>query len=351
MAKPAEVLERLTLKGKHQEWVVKDRFDRSGRGSGGSFSTSYLVEGRDGTKAFLKAMDYAKAFSSDDVPRALQILTATFNFERDLLAVCLEHNMSRIVRVLDEGQVDVEGSDFPVKTVNFLIFELAKGDVSCQVDTVTRLDTAVAVRTLHCVAIGLQQLHTRGITHQDVRPSNILQFQEAIAKLADLGRAGSTSHNAPHDEVTIPGFIEYAPPECLYKMNRGRIEIHQWRRAGDLYLLGSMIYFMFEGQMLTPIMQSRLGTQQTATNWTDGFEAALPFYRNIFGEIVETFADGLPETLRTPLRQMIRELCEPDPRLRGHPKDRHLQGAQYSLERFISALNVLAARAEYQIRK
>ena len=222
MKPPAEMLMGFALNGAKKHWRVVDEIDKANRGSGGHFSTSYVVVDDDGNRAFLKAVDLVAAFEASDSFRELERLLSTFNFERDLLTICADSRLDRIVRVLDEGQVEVEDAvEAPIKRVHFLVFELAEGDVSCQTHKVRRLETAVCLRIMHNVAIGLQQLHGKGITHQDLRPSNVLQFQNMIAKLADLGRAGSKAHFAPHDELSTPGCISYAPPECLYGMDRG----------------------------------------------------------------------------------------------------------------------------------
>ncbi|MCE2558759.1 MAG: hypothetical protein J4F98_09135 [Acidobacteria bacterium] len=50
-------------------------------------------------------MDYRKALEADDPARALQAMTAAFNFERDILEKCRDRRLSRVVTVLDSGQV------------------------------------------------------------------------------------------------------------------------------------------------------------------------------------------------------------------------------------------------------
>ena len=350
MKTPAEMLKGLKLHGASKEWLVVAESDNRNRGSGGHFSTSYVVEDEDGNKAFLKAMDYARAFRANDTPKELELLTAAYNFERDLLAVCAKHKLSKIVRVLDEGKVEVEGAEeAPVKLVNFLVFELAKCDVSCQVDRAARLDTAVCLRTMHHVAIGLQQLHGNGIAHQDVRPSNVLQFDEMIVKLADLGRAGSTNHSAPHDNLPIPGCVHYAPPEALYRMDRGNIGVHESRRSGDLFLFGSMLYFMFEGQMLMPRIQAKVAPEHTPDRWTGSFDDILPYLRKGFAEVVEGFEENLDGEFRSRLTPALQQLCEPDPRSRGHPRNVGNAANQYSVERYISLFNLLARQAEWRL--
>src|SRR5262249_27237780 len=122
--------------------------------------------------------------------------------------------------------------------------ELAdSGDVRKYLDVAARFDSAWVLRSLHHVATGLRQLHSAGIAHQDVKPSNVLVFDAKISKVADLGRASSQGESPPHEDHHIAGDPEYAPPELCYHH-----VVPDWnqRRLGcDAYLLGSMVVFFF----------------------------------------------------------------------------------------------------------
>ena len=187
---PAELLEGKTL---DNGWHVDQRIDRPDSATGGHFSTSYCVSGKRGRRGFLKAMDYRKALKADDPARELQAMTAAFNFERDILEKCRDRQLSRVVTVLDSGQVRPTNGQLS-DLVEYLIFELAAGDLRSFVKADTMLQSAWTLRTLHQAAAALMQLHSSGIAHQDVKPSNVLVFDElqstdTNSKLADLGRA------------------------------------------------------------------------------------------------------------------------------------------------------------------
>lgn len=187
MPSPAEQLLGLELSA---GWAVIERAPISPGRTGGHFSQGYIVESRSGQRAFLKALDFSKAMTEADPARALQPLIDAFNFERDVLNRC--KGLDRVVRALADGSVQV--ADYPVQ---YLIFELANGDVRSQADLSKRFDLAWSLRALHHVATGLNQLHTNGIAHQDLKPSNVLVFENKVAKLADLGRAAYQGHTPP----------------------------------------------------------------------------------------------------------------------------------------------------------
>ena len=70
-----------------------------------------------------------------------------------------------------------------------------------------RLDVNQCVEAGANLADGLHYLHQRGLTHRDVKPSNVI-FVDGVAKLADIGLVASLE--ADMSMVGTPGFI---PPE------------------------------------------------------------------------------------------------------------------------------------------
>ena len=193
-------------------WRVVEILNRPEGATGGHFSTSYVVESPTHGRAFLKAIDYQTALKSPEPARALQAMTAAFNYERDLLEVCRDKRLSRVVTVLDSGTIPPQDAQ-PSSVVEYLIFELADGDIRSFVEFGKAFETAWALRTIHQTAAALQQLHSVGIAHQNLKPSNVLLFDNSQSKVADLGRASLRVQASPHDEQRIAGDTTYAPPE------------------------------------------------------------------------------------------------------------------------------------------
>lgn len=316
--------------------------------TGGNFSEGYLVEGPDGIKGFLKALDYSRAFKAPDVSRAMEAMTTAYNFERDLLTKCREQRLSKIVIAIASGKVEIPGAAAG-GIVEYLIFELAEGDIRKRMDANARFDLAFALRSLHHVASGLRQLHNVGIAHQDLKPSNVLVFGDDLRKLADLGRAAYRGHSAPHEDYVIPGDPAYAPPELLYDYVSSEWPV---RRFGcDAYLLGSMMLFLVTGMSASGLLVSNLHEDYRPFRWAGTFEEVLPYLREAFGQLLESFEAAVPTDFQTDLSEVARQLCDPDPRLRGHPRDRAGRGNPFSLERYVTRFDVLASRAEFQMRQ
>ena len=116
---PATLLTGRTL---DNGWQVNELLDRPITSTGGHFSTSYIVYSPRGEKAFLKAMDYQMALESSDPAKSLEIMTAAFNFERNLLEKCKSNRLSRIVRVLDGGTIAAKpgGPPAALSSISFL---------------------------------------------------------------------------------------------------------------------------------------------------------------------------------------------------------------------------------------
>jgi serine/threonine protein kinase len=316
---------------------------------GGITSQGYLVESADGVRAFLKALDYSAAFPQQELtPRTLQAMMSAYLYERDLLLQCSDRGLSRVVTALASGNVRFADGP-PPNVVEYLIFELADGDLARMAELGERFDVAWALRALHHLATGLEQLHRLGIAHQDLKPENVLLFDGA-PKLADLGRATRRGTSGPFDHLEIPGDWGYAPPELLY----GQVDA-DWdhRRLGcDAYLLGSMAVFFFTGSSMTALWTGELETRHRWLSWSGSFDQVMPYLRPAFDRAVAAFAAQVPRGLAADLERIVRQLCEPDPRRRGHPRERTvLFGNPFRLDRYVAKFEHLAKRAEAGLQR
>jgi eukaryotic-like serine/threonine-protein kinase len=326
MTTPAKLLLGVTLDG---GWKVISAIGRPAAATGGNFSEGYIVESPEGKKAFLKALDYSQALREEDPAKALQALTEAFNFERRVLEKCKDRHLVRV-----NGE-----------PVQYLILELADGDARSQANALKRFNLAWSLRALHHIATGLFQLHGQDIAHQDLKPSNVLAFEGGrVSKIGDLGRAAYKGHIPPHDQFDIAGDPAYAPPELLY--NYIDPDWSRRRLGCDAYLLGSMVVFFFVGVGTTALLRQNIHSAHAWGTWQGSFPDVLPYIREAFDRVMQTFKAAVDKPVRDELVVVVRELCEPDPALRGHPRNRAGLGNPYSLERYVARFDLLARRAE-----
>jgi len=261
--------------------------------------------------------------------------------------------MDRIVIALDSGEERLGPGLHDV--VPYLVFELAEGDVRRQMKTIgTRVRLAWWLRALHHVAVGLHQLHSKRITHQDLKPSNILSFgEESGFKLGDLGRSTCEDRRGPFDELAFPGDKTYAPLEILYSFIIR--DAFERRCCCDAYMLGSMIFFFGLGLGATQLSLRRLPRENWpymyGGGWQGSYPTLVPLLQNVFSDMLTELKVALGEgKVADELVTCASQLCNPDPSLRGHPLTRARGGSMYSLERYISIFDRLAARAALEAR-
>lgn len=82
-----------------------------------------------------------------------------------------------LVKYLDYGSIEKNP---------FLVMELASRSVAKQIQEDGAIPEEEAAKIVECCLSALEYLHSRDSKHRDVKPSNLLEFSDAV-KLADLG--------------------------------------------------------------------------------------------------------------------------------------------------------------------
>ncbi|MDM1679889.1 protein kinase [Myroides odoratimimus] len=333
-------------------WIVSNMIEKTEGGTGGFFSVCYLVE-RNDEKAFLKALDFNAFFqmnrgSGKRMTEILKEQTNAFEFEKELLFKCKESRLSKVSMIVDEGEENLD--DFTMGVVPYLIFEIADGDIRKNIKFQENLDLCWKLKSLHDVAIGLEQLHQIEIGHQDVKPSNVLMYNDyTTSKIGDLGRSLCKTVSAPHDDgKSFVGQLSYAPPEYLY----GYI-YSDWNtriRATDMYMLGNLITYYFLGVNVSTYLERFLDPSLRSISFNGTFEDVKEYLVNAYDLSIQEIKNSLGnQNFANDLIEIISYCCHPIPTERGHLKNKKERNSQFSLKRAISKLDLMKRRADLKV--
>lgn len=241
-------------------WVVGESVTFAADHTGGYFSNCYYVE-KEGKIAFLKALDIEKF----DISQLMGVM-AGFEYESELLKICKDKRLSRIVQVIESDRIERDPSASTVlRYVPFLVFELAEGDIRNTVDASSTVTDQWRFYVLHQTTLALLQLHGQAIAHQDLKPSNVLLFGTDKLKLGDLGRSSLRGKQAPHDGLTRPGAMNYAPFEQRY--SHVPADWVERRLSSDVFHLGCLTVFAFANICFPEYVMAKLPDPYKPANW------------------------------------------------------------------------------------
>ena len=330
-------------------WKVTEMYKRARGTTAGQFSVQYKAE-RDGQEYFVKVIDIEKALQTSDLDKWSETVKAqleAFDYERRLLQKCCDRSLSKIVRVHGAELYRIPGNAIPIP---FLVFEKADGNVKEYINFQDKADFVWKLKSLHDIATGIQQLHSIEVIHQDLKPSNILQFK-AQSKIGDLGRSKTFGGNGLYDHESIGGDRAYAPLEVIpdYAFLQPKQYLDR-NLAMDSYQLGNLMTFYFTGLNMTALVMKNLKEMGVEGGGTE--EEMRSYLQVAFDSSVEEVKRAIEyEEFREDIGLMIQQLCNPDPNKRNDEKTLRQRGSNYALHRYITKLNVLQRRAEIFLLK
>eukprot|EP01006_Ploeotia_vitrea_P033071 TRINITY_DN65222_c1_g1_i1.p1 TRINITY_DN65222_c1_g1~~TRINITY_DN65222_c1_g1_i1.p1 ORF type:complete len:376 (+),score=34.09 TRINITY_DN65222_c1_g1_i1:88-1128(+) len=209
---------------------------------------------------------------------AIKILTKMANSDavaKEIATMCsLEHE--HIVQYYDAGAVPgklfivdelMTGGDVLKAAKQFPGNKLAEDDIR-----------VLTKQTL----LGLEYLHSHGITHRDIKPANILLTQTGVAKLADFGLAQHHQETVTASTGALQGTPMYLSPEAL----EGKLS-----HAQDIWAVGIMV------------LQLAIGRSPWGEN--HAMPIALMFH------ILQNGAPEIPDTLPKQLQKFLSQCLAP----------------------------------------
>lgn len=335
-------------------WKVLKKVEHEAS-TGGNFSVGYNVVSDSGVQGFLKAIDFSKEMPSPD---RMQVLINSYIFERNLLNTCLDRHMRYVVRIVDHGVFRFPPEDVPnnmyapYPDVYYMVMEQAEGSVRGVIDLSQSFDYAWALRSLHNVAVGLEEMHQAQIAHQDIKPSNVLLFNgQKISKVTDLGRSSTIGISAEHDEYFCAGDRTYSPFEQIYGFVNEDWRVRRF--SCDMYMFGNLIAVYFNNVSMTIAVLNTLSQDFKVEELQGTYLEILPRLEFSFEKCLNHFNESIDSELRTELIKMVSQLCHPDIKKRGDLLNSNSpdKSQQYSLRRYISRLDYLTKKWEYKFRQ
>jgi CheY-like chemotaxis protein len=140
----------------------------------------------------------------------------------------------------------------PATKQHFIVMEFVEGGnlreilAACQ-----KMEPTRALKLIEDAAAGLAHAFAQGLTHRDMKLTNILVSSQGVAKLVDFGLARLCAR----DEEQVDRTVDYAGLEKLTSTKPGDVR-------SDIYFLGCVLYEMLSAR--SPLEMSR--DRQTRMN-------------------------------------------------------------------------------------
>lgn len=237
--------------------------------SSGSFGRVFRAEDtRDGSIVAMKVL--RRRWSEDG--RKVEL------FEREgRLGMSMHH--PNIVRILAVNQDKLSGQ-------YYIVMEFVEGgNLRDFLHVRKRLELKESLRLLEECSSALAYANMRGLTHRDLKPTNVLISAGGTAKLVDFGLAEIAAPLPGEDhDITVDRTVDYAGLEKATAVKHGD-------PRSDIYFIGTIFYEMLTGH--TALSQTR--------------DKVARMHRNRFDSIppIETYGVELPGPVQHLMRKMI----------------------------------------------
>ncbi len=276
-------LERL-LKGERSGYFYGD-YKVLYRVATGSFARVYRAVHKDTGKVV--ALKVLRRRHSDKMEQTDQF------YREGQMGRTLRHpNIVPIFDVFSEGMTHYLVMEF-IEGQNLREFVKARG----------KIDAAEAVQLMIDVTAGLNYAFDRGISHRDIKMTNILVSSRGQAKLVDFGLAAADERATDETitEAENPRTIDYAGLERA-------TGVHKDDLRSDIYFLGCIFYHMLTGR---PALQETKDRIQRLARTR--FEEVVPMQR-------------LEPNLPKPVIAIVRKAMELEPERRYQtPGQMHME--------------------------
>ncbi len=157
-------------------------------------------------------------------------------FREGKVGMTLQH--PNIVEILNVSQDPGTGQ-------YFMVMEFVEGGNLREIQASSKtMEPLKAIKLLEDAVNGLAYAFSKGLTHRDIKLTNILVSSQGVAKLVDFGLARISSNDAEQVDRTV----DYAGLEKLTSVKEGDVR-------SDIYFLGCVLYELLSGR--SPLEMTR----------------------------------------------------------------------------------------------
>ena len=192
-----------------------------------------------------------EVYRADDLrlgrPVALKFLPPSLQSDPESRARLL--NEARAASMLRSPNIAVTYDIGESEGRDFIVMEFVEGELLSSRVSKGALATREAVETGIQIADALDEAHTRGIIHRDIKSANLMRTERGLVKVLDFGLAKFVAGQAAAEVTraqmtlagTVVGTVSYmAPEQALGKTVDGR---------ADLFSLGVVLFEMLTGRV------------------------------------------------------------------------------------------------------
>ena len=217
----------------------------------------------------------------------------------------------RIVSIYEFGESAPE-ADSDTQSLRYIVMEYVDGISLSEIIRLGTLDEKETLAVVTQVCDALDYAHSRGVTHRDVKPANILLNTNGQVKVADFGLAQYDDPNSRGLTVAnlAMGTPDYTAPEAI----DGNVD-----HRADIFALGIILYEALCGTPPRGVFKPLSEKAETDPRLDSIVAKAIQQEPEDRYETVTQFWSALNNVLTTPLKRSRKLNLQPVPRL---PKQR-----------------------------
>ncbi|KXX66639.1 protein kinase [Flammeovirga sp. SJP92] len=186
-----------------------------------------------------------------------RIKTIHLRFLREIIALekCKENKTQNIIEIFDKGKIIIGRKIFLCYVMESAQLDLKSFLESNNIDERSRLELCIEI------ASALNDLHTIGIYHRDIKPDNILKVN-GDWKIGDLGLCEMRGQDNEIDRKgDFIGPRGWSTPETMNKFLTETVPHytydHQIDMKSDIFQLGKLLWYILQGNVPIGIFKNK----------------------------------------------------------------------------------------------